>query len=482
MSDDQDQTNDAQDPTGGEGLEGLGAGAGASDAAHDASEELIKTRGRPIRKGIASAVKPDDSLEQANRSLAEALKVTFRLIQIAMVVLAALYVLSGFQSIGTDERGVRVVFGKATARDLSPGFQFSWPYPLGEMVKVNTGTQRERIYRDFWPFITPGREDQVTVDQLRRSRTLVPGDDGSLITADGNIVHARWVVDYSRTDAFAFASSVHPTDAQAMVVAAAKRGAVRAVAEVTIDDILKQSSSQDASVARRAQRIAQETLDAIGSGIHIETLSLDNKMPPVFVRAKFASVQTAASNASKAVEDARRQANEQLNYVAGRASTGLIGLIDEYEIQIEAQRDDAAEATLTKIFDVMEGRGDQPIAGQVAEELSLARQERSEIVNRARSDAQVFAAKLEQYRSNPIVMVKQDWKEALESFIAQPNVRMFSAPSAGEIRVLLNSDPEVDKAQVKEMRRLKALEADRQRRLDQQRQRRRSNTGIGMDR
>lgn len=477
MSDDQDQTNDAQ-PSDGDGMneiEGLGS-------VPEEAGDLIKTPGRPARRGIASKARREDSLEQANRSLAEALKVTFRLIQIAMVVLAGLYVLSGFQSIGTDERGVRVVFGKATARDLSPGFQFSWPYPLGEMVKVNTGTQRARIFRDFWPFITPGREDQVPVDQLRRSRTLVPGDDGSLITADGNIVHARWVIDYSRTDAFEFASSVHPSDSERMVIAAAKRGAVRAVAEVTIDDILKQSSSQDASVARRAQRIAQETLDSIHSGIRIETLSLDNKMPPVHVRAKFAGVQTAASNASKAVEDARRQANEKLNYVAGQASPILTSLIDEYEIEIESKLDDDAASTLTKIFEVMEGRGAKPIAGQVAEELSMARQERSEIVSRARSDAQVFAAKLEQYRSNPIVMVKQDWKEALQEFMGQSNVRVFMAPTAGEIRVLLNSDPEVDKAQVKEMRRLKAIEADRQRRLDQEIQRHRSNTGIELSR
>ncbi len=445
--------------------------------------ELIKTRsaGRPARRSLASKARPDDSLEQANRSLAEALKVTFRLIQVAMVVLAVLYVLSGFQSIGTDERGVRVVFGKATDRDLSPGFQFSWPYPIGEMVKVNTGTQREKIYRDFWPFVAPGREEQVTVDQLRRSRTLVPGDDGSLITADGNIVHARWVVDYSRADAFAFASSIHPADAERMVMTAAKRGAVRAVAEVTIDEILKQSSSQEASVARRAQAIAQATLDEIGSGISIETLSLDDKMPPVFVKAQFAGVQTAASNASKAVEDARRDANEALNRVAGQASPMLGQLIDRYERELETEQNDAADATLDAIFVVMEGGGERPIAGIVAEELSFARQQRSEIVSRARGDAQIYAAKLAQFKSNPIVMVKQDWKEALQAFMSMPNVRTFTAPSTGEIRVMINSDPEVEKEMLKVLRRQRAEQALLQREEDRRDMRRRSNTGLNLE-
>ncbi len=444
------------------------------------SDELITTpaSARPARRGIAAQMKQDNSLEHANRSLAEALKVTFRLIQLAMVVLAVLYVLSGFQSVGADERGVRVVFGKATDRDLSPGFQFSWPYPIGEMVKVNTGTQRERIYRDFWPFVAPGREDQVTVDQLRRTRTLVPGDDGSLITADGSIVHARWVVDYSRTDAFAFASSVNPADAEQMVVAAAKRGAVRAVAEVTIDDVLKQAASQDASVARRARRIAQDTLDQIGSGIRIENLSLDDKIPPVYVRAQFAGVQTAAANASRAVEDARREANETLNRVAGQAAPLLSELIDEYERALETNDETASSAKLDEIFAVMEGRGSAPVAGQVAEQLSLARQERSELVSRARGDAQIYAAKLAQYRSNPVVMVKQDWKQALQTFMSQPNVRAFTAPSAGETWVMINPDPEIEKEQIQQQRRQQAAEAAEQRRLDQQIQRRRSNTGI----
>jgi regulator of protease activity HflC (stomatin/prohibitin superfamily) len=455
-----------------------GDGVNSGDATPDIPAVASK---RPARQGITGTRGPDDSLEQANKSLGEALKVTFRLLQVAMIVLAALYVLSGFQSVRADERGVRVVFGRATATDLMPGFQFSWPYPVGEMVKVSTGVRELKLFRDFWPFVAPGREESVPVSQLRVSRTLSPAEDGSLLTADGNLVHTRWVVNYAYNDAYAFASTIHPPDADKMVQAAVKRGVVRAVSEVTIDELLKQSSSQEASVARRAQRVAQQMLDEIGSGIRIDQLSLNDKVPPMFVREKFAGVQSAASNASKVLEDARREANELLNRIAGSAAVTLGELIDEYELHIESKDDEQAVATLAQIFAVMEGSGDQLIAGEVASALSMARQERSQVVSRARSDARIFAAKLEEYRGNPVVMVSRDWTEALEYFMSQENVRVFTVPQTGQIRVLLNSDPEVDKQQVQAARREQAIRAAQERELQQQIQRRRSNTGIQLE-
>lgn len=444
------------------------------------SGETQSVSPRESRTAIASNQTPDDSMEQANRSLGEALKVTFRLIQLAMVVLAGLYVLSGFQSVRADERGIRVVFGRAVATDLAPGFQFSWPYPIGEMVKVSTGTRELKIYRDFWPYVAPGREEQTPTSQLRRTRTLVPGDDGSLVTADGNIVHTRWVVNYSRNDAFAYASGVHPPDAERLVHAAVKQGVVRAVAEVTIDDLLKQSSSQEASVARRAQRTAQEMLDRLQTGIRIDQLSLNDKIPPVFVRDKFAGVQAAASNASKAREEATREANEELNRVAGQAASLLSALIDEYETHLAQEDDQAAGSTMVRITEVMEGRGSQPIAGEVAQMLSIARQDRSRIVSRARSDAVLFAAKLEEYRANPTVMVERDWWQALAAFVEQPNVRSFTVPAGGQLRVLLNSDPEVDREMVQRARRDQAARAAQERERQQQIMRRRSETGLPM--
>ena len=150
-------------------------------------------------------------------------------------------------------------------------------------------------------------------------------------------------------------------------------------------------------------------------------------------------------------------------------------------MHIESKDDEQAVATLAQIFAVMEGSGDQLIAGEVASALSMARQERSQVVSRARSDARIFAAKLEEYRGNPVVMVSRDWTEALEYFMSQENVRVFTVPQTGQIRVLLNSDPEVDKQQVQAARREQAIRAAQERELQQQIQRRRSNTGIQLE-
>jgi hypothetical protein len=51
-------------------------------------------------------------MDPANQSLAEALKISFRIVQLAMVVLAALFVFSGFQTVEENEKGIRVTLGK----------------------------------------------------------------------------------------------------------------------------------------------------------------------------------------------------------------------------------------------------------------------------------------------------------------------------------------------------------------------------------
>lgn len=431
------------------------------------------------------------AMDDANRSLAEALRVTFRLLQLAMVVLAVLYVLSGFQSVKADERGIRVVFGRATASDLPPGFQFSWPYPIGEMVKVNTGTQEARLNREFWPYVAPGKEDSTTIDQLSRTMKLNPDQDGALLTGDGNLAHTKWKVVYTRADPFDYARNVYTPQEEALVRAAVRRGVVRAVSEVTIDQLLKQSQSEDASIASRARLIAQETLDEIGAGIRVERLNLDGEViPPVAVRSQFAGVQAAASRAGQAQTAAEQQAQTTLNFVAGLAAPDLLGQMDLYERQLAEGDRDAAALTLDRVYAIMEGRPvdlggrvvEARVSGEVSRLLNEASQYRAEVVNSARADLALFRAKLEQFRSNPTVMVQTDWADAFKAFLAAESVSAFILPpGTADVRMHLNPDPDILNEQVVADRRRRAEEARRLREIEQQRQRFRTQEGVRLD-
>lgn len=408
-----------------------------------------------LREG-AAPIDESALMDSANQSLADALRITFRILQVVMAVLAGVYVLSGLHSIKTNERGISLLFGRAVASDLPAGFRFAPPYPIGELVKVDTGNNEVTILRAFWPYVDPGKEETTTLEQLRGTSRLDPSQDGSVLTAGGNIAHTQWKAQYRRTNPTLWAKNTYAPHERELVIAAVQRGVVRALAEVTIDDLLTQGVSEEGSVARRARAHAQECLDAFGGeglGIEIEQLSLAAKIPPVYLRDRFNGVLEADSIASKAREDARREAGTRMNATAGGAAPLLVALIDRHEA-LRAKGDPDADKVLEQIdavFDGVEVEFDgrvhaEPVTGEVASMIASARQYRTSVVSRARADLAVYRAKLEQYQVNPEVMVTNAWTEAVGSFFSHPDVRVFlNPPGSNIIELVLNKDPAIEK-------------------------------------
>lgn len=409
-------------------------------------------------------------LDPAHQSLSDAIRITFRILQLAMVVLAGLFFLSGFQSVKEGEQGIRLLFGKVDAAKLDPGFRFSFPYPVGELVKVSTGAVNLSIDRAFWPYVED-RSRSLSIDQLPASSSLNPANDGSLLTADNNIAHAQWSVVYQRREPERFAQNVFIEDEKSLVMAAVQRGIVHATAQVTIDDLLKQSAGDSGSVASRAREIAQQMLDKAQSGIEIAQLALDQKMPPLYVRGKFNNVQAAASNASKAREQAETARQRILSAKAGAAVDALLAGIDEYERAVELKDAAAKDSALARINALLEGRvADGPApSGEVTTLLSEARQYRADVVNRAQADLAIFRAKLEQFESNPLVMVHREIIDAISAFANRDSVQLLQLPpGTSTLELVLNADPDLLK-QMDESQKRREADAAALRRTQQQR-------------
>lgn len=410
-----------------------------------------------------TTVDPGMRMDAANRSLAEALKITFRLVQFAMVILVALFVLSGFRTIGESERGISVRMGKIVASNLEPGPHLTWPFPVGEMVAVGTGSVDLRVDRAFFPFVQPGDEDRAE-SELGRSNQLDPARDGSLITADLNLAHAQWTITYRRpdTDVGAYARTVLPTNEEELVRLASQRGIVRAVAEVGIDDLLKDRDT----VASRARRIAQQSLDEMGTGIELEQFTLNRKFAPPALREQFNQVQTAAQASGQARETARSFSNTLLNSVAGRAAPLLVGQIEAYERAVELGDQGEAADILARIDALLEGRSveidgvthENLASGEVTQIIASARNVAFATVSDARADLGLYLAKREQYLSNPSVMLAREWSSAYQAFLDKDFVQTFRLPSDSGAELRLNEDPDI----------LRALETAQRRRANEE--------------
>lgn len=267
-------------------------------------------------------------MDPAHQSLADALRITLRLVQLTMLVLAGFFVFSGARTIREGESGVRLLFGEVQAEDLKPGFQFSWPFPIGDLIKVQTGNQVMNLDTAFWPYLTE-QQRSMPIEQVTASSSLDPARDGSLITADGNLVHASWVVTYRRLpeSASKYVRNIRPDTEEDIIRSAVMRGVVHAVAQYDIDEVLKEAGG--GTVAAQARAIAQSQLDRIEAGIEIESLDLNGIMPPLNARSAFYSVQGAEATASKARSDARSEAEQLLIDAAGRVYRELLVLIDD---------------------------------------------------------------------------------------------------------------------------------------------------------
>ncbi|MFN7020929.1 MAG: SPFH domain-containing protein [Phycisphaerales bacterium] len=434
------------------------------------------------------------AIDPATKSLADALKISYRLLLAAMVVLAALYIFSGFQSVKESERGIRLLFGKVQAKDLGSGFQFSAPAPFGELVKVQTGLRTEEINNHFFPKLSEPEEKMIT-DKDKGPQTLAdggadtldPDNDGQLLTADGNIVHARWSISYQRTQAWLAEQNINPDFERKIVVSAACQGVVRAAAALTIDDILKKQSESvsgqqvgASKIELRAKEETQAVLNRIESGITINQMAMTLVIPPRKVMRQYEEVQANQSNKSTLIENARTRRKDTLTQAAGTSADLLLSLIDRYEERLTLGRKDDAAATLALIDKVMTNEASEidgrPVtvrtSGAVAARISDARQYRTSVVNDAQGEAAFFEAKRQLFESNPLVMVHGDWSEAMRKLLNQDSVQvMWLPPGTARQVIQINRDPRIAAEQEERENLRQAEEAERARQLQRERDR-----------
>lgn len=422
-----------------------------------------------------------DLMDPANRSLADALKIAYRLLQIAIICLIGLYLASGFQVIQLNQRGLRLTFGKVTGENLVPGLTASWPAPIGDLLRVDMSEQQLEIKEPFFPALSP-EEEKVLRDPAKREQglkggmpSLDPDRDGQLLTADGSIVHTRWQVTYKRSEdgrSLRTISDREPganeTPETQIVTAAVRRGVVKAAASMTIDEVLynQPDASRPAgtfrSVAELAKAEAQKVLDEMDTGIQLQQVTITDRMPPRNIIENFNQVQSAQAEASKEVDEARGQARQILSEAAGEAAPAVLALIDRYEADLAKGDKAGAEATLDRLHKGMLGEpfagreGEPPlsISGRVAQTMSDARQYRTSTVAEAKTQALVYASQLQAYRSNPQVFLASSWSNAMKTFMTHESVQSMVLPAdTARVVMTINKDPELEK-----LREQKALE------------------------
>ncbi|MHB1155626.1 MAG: SPFH domain-containing protein [Phycisphaerales bacterium] len=338
-----------------------------------------------------------DELDPANRSLAEALRISFGLLKTVVLVLVVGFLIVGsYRKIEEGQVGLRTRFGAIQGKwvgegvsrhfvpdVLNPGAHFAWPEPIETVVIVPTMTKTVVIDRGSWMdmrgdthqdtgfWFQPNPRDPIgtPIDkQTAQPGGLQPGRDGSLITADKNIVHGQWKANYriEPIDAPRFVLALGAGDIQQSLRNAAS--AVRLACEQAIVQVVAQLPAdvivQGNSDVERIRKLSQKSLDAMNCGITIDSVQLVSSTPPLSVLPAFNEVNQAQTARQQAINEARRDAEKTLTIAAGRASVALVPLLDYYE-QARRENDKPRIARGWKAINALFGR--RPVADALAD-------------------------------------------------------------------------------------------------------------------
>jgi len=405
------------------------------------------------------AVALRDAMDPANQSLGDALRLSYRVLQLGIVALVATFLFSGFQTVREGSVGVKTLFGGivGTPGDeaLPPGLHPFWPYPVGQIVTVELNRPVE-VDRAFWPQYRRGATTlEEATDAADLGKHLQPGSDGSLLTADGDLAHLQLQAEYVVEDPVSLIRTLRPEMVPEVVRRALERGAVVAAANFTLNELTELREQPTLAIRDAAQQI----LDDLGCGIELASVTAPMRIAPLAVRKSYAEVQTRRERVKTAVERARQQAATTLTAAAGPAASGqLIRLIIEYENALTLGDDDAADEVLARI-------GERFAAGDVGGEAAMIVARAEAAISARRSQLAKEVRRLEgllpAYRENPRQLVRQLWLEAVRSVLEDDEAEVFSVPAAlAAIDLGVDSSPDVMQLRRRRELERKKAEAD----------------------
>ena len=396
------------------------------------------------------------ALDAAQQSLAEALRVSFAILKLAMAALLIAYALSGTFSVGSNEVALRLRFGDYVGdpgnRVLERGTYLAAPFPIEQVVKVDTRPSSLVLDKEFW-FETTAQESGLTRRQLQGQKALPlnPLRDGSLISGDSSIIHAKWTLTWRVSDPVAFLTNVGSKQLAGDIVRlVAQQGIVHAVAQLAADDLLRGIVNRELAVG-----LMQDRLDGMRSGLVIDQLALDKVSAPMRVAGSFDAVTSAESDRAGRIVAAQQERARILGETAGEASSEILEAMSAYEQAVEQGDDDGARATQERIDASLADLriGNTPIGGEVARIINSSKTYRTQIVERVGSEAQSFELLLPQYQQNPRLVLAKLWEDARETILTGDVETFYTVP--GQLELQLNRDPELQKERQKQQLRSK---------------------------
>lgn len=296
------------------------------------------------------------------------------LLALVIVILAVLA--TSFYTISPNEVGIIRRFGKYV-RTADPGLNFKLPLNIEKLDKVKVRFP----YKEEFGFRTLSAG--VSTKYSKRQYT----EESLMLTGDLSVIDVAWTVEFKIKDPVKLLFNIR-----------GPRETVRDLSEAVMRQIVGDSSVSEAltirrdQIAERAQEQLQKVLDEYGSGIHIETVKLqDVNVPP--------PVQKSFNEVNEAEQEKERMINE-------------------------------AWEAYNKIIPRARGQAEKTISE--AEGYAIAR------INKAEGEANKFLETWKAYKEAKKVTRRRLYLETLETIIPNAGKKYVFEPQANNVLPLLN--------------------------------------------
>ena len=245
---------------------------------------------------------PGVKMSQADAAKALASISKIAAVSLVLIVVAAA-VFGSIYTVQPDERGVVKRFGRIV-RTSEPGLHFKAPLGVETVQVIAT----QRVFKEEFGFRTlagTGRSEYSAKDFTEESLML---------TGDLNVIEVEWEVQYLIEDPELFITSISdPVLTLRDVSEAVMR---RIVGNHVGSHVL---TTARADIQNKSRDEIQSIMASLNSGLRIQTVQLQDVVPPARVKPAFNEVNVARQERERMINDAEKRRNQLIPRVQGEA-------------------------------------------------------------------------------------------------------------------------------------------------------------------
>jgi len=222
---------------------------------------------------------------------------------VALLVVWA--VLTSYYTVQPEQRAVVKRFGEVIGIS-DPGLHFKIPFGVDQIQRVAT----ERVLKQEFGFRTTGQRPSGRTSYSPQSFEA----ESLMLTGDLNMIDVEWVVQYRIADPIKFLYEMRePTRTLRDISESVMR---RIVGNMLGSEVLTVGRVE---IQQQAREEIQQIMDGYDSGIRINTVEMQDVVPPPAVQPAFNEVNEARQERERMINEAQKRVNQEIPNAEGAA-------------------------------------------------------------------------------------------------------------------------------------------------------------------